>query len=57
MSKFFNDTMQGLLETIPIKNGEIKMEEVPDMSVKTLRAVDLVKKDEMEKIKIKRETF
>lgn len=57
MSKFFNDTMQGLLETIAIKNGEIKMEEVPDMSVKTLRAVDLVKKDEMEKIKIKRETF
>ena len=57
MSKFFNDTMQGLLETIAIKNGEIKTEEVPDMSVKTLRAVDLVKKDEMEKIKIKRETF
>ena len=57
MSKFFNDTMQGLLEAIAIKNGEIKMEEVPDMSVKTLRAVDLLKKDEMEKIKIKRETF
>ena len=37
MSKFFNDTMQGLLEAIAIKNGETKMEEVPDMPAKTLR--------------------
>ena len=43
MSKFFNDTMQGLLETIAIKNGEIKMEEVPDMPAKTLRVANLVK--------------
>lgn len=28
MSNFFDDTMQGLLEAIAIKNGEIEMEEV-----------------------------
>ena len=51
MSKFFNDTMQGLLEAIAIKNGEIKMEEVPDMPAKTLRVANLVKKDAIEKHK------
>ena len=51
MSKFFNDTTQGLLEAIAIKSGEIKMEEVPDMPAKTLRAANLVKKDEIEKDK------
>lgn len=45
MSKFFNDTMQGLLEAIAIKNGAIKMEEVLDMPAKTLRAANLVKTD------------
>ncbi|MBQ3601579.1 MAG: hypothetical protein II992_10335 [Lachnospiraceae bacterium] len=28
MTNFFNDTMQGLLEAIAIKNGEIEMEDV-----------------------------
>ena len=56
MSKFFNDTTQGLLEAIAIKSGEIKMEEVPDMPAKTLRAANLMKKGGSEKIKIKWET-
>lgn len=42
-SKFFNDTMQGLLEAVAIKNGEIKVEEVPNMAVKTLRSKNVVK--------------
>ena len=37
-SKFFNETMQGLLEAIAIKNDEIKVIEVPNMAAKTLRS-------------------
>ena len=47
MSNFFNDTMEGLLEAIAIEDGEVKMEEVPDMPTKTLRSADLVKKHEI----------
>lgn len=47
MSNFFNDTMEGLLEAIAIENGEVKMEEIPDMPTKTLRSADLVKKNEI----------
>ena len=43
MSKFFNDTMQGLLEAVAIKNGEIKMREVSNMPAKTLRTVNASK--------------
>ena len=41
MSKFFNDTMQGLLEAIAIKNGDISVVEVEGMPAKTYRASSL----------------
>ena len=43
-SKFFNETMQGLLEAIAIKNDEIKVIEVPNMAAKTLRSKDAANK-------------
>ena len=45
MSNFFNDTLEGLLEAISIENGEVKMEEIPDMPTKKLRSADLVKNE------------
>lgn len=42
--KFFNETMQGLLEAIAIKNDEIKVIEVPNMAAKTLRSKDAANK-------------
>lgn len=41
MSTFFNDTMQGLLEAVAIKNGDIPVAEVEGMPAKTYRASNI----------------
>lgn len=38
MSKFFDDTMVGLLEAVAIEKGEIQVEQVGDFSSPTYRA-------------------
>ena len=38
MSKFFDDTMVGLLEAVAIEKGEIQVEQVEDFSSPTYRA-------------------
>ncbi len=40
MGKFFDDLEKGLLEAIAIEKGTIEMVEKPNMSAKTLIAVD-----------------
>ena len=45
MSKFFEETMQGLLEAIDIKNAEITLEKKDGMPAKTF-IVDEVENDE-----------
>lgn len=40
MSKFFDDTMQGLLEAIAIDSGEIPLEEKSDMPPPTFVAAE-----------------
>ena len=40
MSKFFDDTMQGLLEAIAIDSGEIPLEEKSDMPSPTFVAAE-----------------
>lgn len=41
MSKFFDDTMQGLLEAVAIDKGLVPMKEVSGMSAPTLRAENI----------------
>lgn len=41
MSKFFDDTMQGLLEAVEIKNGSIPLVEKKGMDYNTLYVDDL----------------
>lgn len=41
MSKFFDDTMQGLLEAVEIKNGSIPLVERKGMGYNTLYVDDL----------------
>lgn len=41
MSKFFDDTMQGLLEAVEIKNGSIPLVERKGMDYNTLYVDDL----------------
>lgn len=40
MSKFFDETMQGLLEAVAIEKGEISLVEVEDMPAPTFTASD-----------------
>jgi hypothetical protein len=40
MSKFFEETKQGLLEAVRIKNGEIPLEEKDGMATITFVAVE-----------------
>ena len=42
MSKFFDDTMQGLLEAVAIDKGEIPLVEKEDMPAPTLIASHLL---------------
>ena len=41
MSKFFDETMQGLLEAIAIDKGQIPMKKVEGLSAPTLRAENI----------------
>ena len=41
MSKFFDETMQGLLEAIAIDKGQIPMKKVESLSAPTLRAENI----------------
>ena len=41
MSKFFDDTMQGLLEAVAIDKGKIPVHEVGDLPATTLRAENI----------------
>lgn len=41
MSKFFDDTMQGLLEAVAIDKGQIAVKEVDDLPAATFRAEDI----------------
>lgn len=41
MSKFFDDTMQGLLEAVAIDKGLVPMKEVSGMSASTFRAENI----------------
>lgn len=53
MSEIFNDTMQGLLEAVAIKNGEIPLVEKKKMPAPTFVAADMEKFliDEISKIR------
>lgn len=44
MSKFFDETMQGLLEAVAIEKGEVALEEKEDMPAPTFVASDKEKK-------------
>lgn len=44
MSKFFDDTMQGLLEALEIEKGNVPLKEKKDMSGKTYYVADSDKK-------------
>ncbi len=55
MSKFFDDTMQGLLEALEIKNGNIPMEEKADMPATTFVASDVEKNLIDQMIEIRKE--
>lgn len=53
MSKFFDETMQGLLEAVAIEKGEIPLTEKENMPAKTFIAADMEKRliDEMIQIR------
>lgn len=40
MSRFFDDTMQGLLEAIEIEKGNIPLEQIKEMSAQTFTAIE-----------------
>lgn len=53
MSKFFDETMQGLLEAVAIDKGEIPLVEKEDMPAQTFVAADMEKRliDEVVRIR------
>jgi len=55
MSKFFEDTMQGLLEAVAIDKGEIPLVEKNDMPAATFVAADMEKKLIDDLVKIRKE--
>ena len=55
MSKFFEETMQGLLEAVAIDKGEIPLVEKENMPASTFVAVDMEKKLIDEVIQIRKE--
>lgn len=55
MSKFFDETMQGLLEAVAIEKGEIPLIEKNNMPVKTFVAADMEKKLIDDIVKIRKE--
>ncbi len=55
MSTFFDDTMQGLLEALEIKNGNIPIVEKKDMPAPTFIVADMEKKLIDEMIEIRKE--
>lgn len=55
MSKFFDETIQGLLEAVAISKGEIPIVEKPNMSAPTFIAADMEKKLIDEMIQIRKE--
>lgn len=55
MSKFFDETMQGLLEAVAIEKGEIPLVEKENMPAKTFIAADMEKKLIDDIVKIRKE--
>lgn len=55
MSKFFEETMQGLLEAVAIDKGEIPLVKKEDMPAPTFEAADMEKKLIDEVVKIRKE--
>ena len=55
MSKFFDDTMQGLLEAVAIDRGEIPLVEKEDMPAPTLIASEGEKEPIQEVTKLRKE--
>lgn len=55
MSKFFDETMQGLLEAVSIEKGEIPIEKVEDMPAPTFIASDKEKELIDEVVKLRKE--
>lgn len=55
MSKFFEETMQGLLEAVAIDKGEIPLIEKEDMPATTFVAADMEKKLIDEVVQIRKE--
>lgn len=51
MSKFFDDTMQGLLEAVAISDGKIKLTEKKNMTAPTF-TVSKITKDSLTNIQI-----
>ena len=55
MSKFFDETMQGLLEAVAIKNGGIALDEKEDMPAPTFIASDKEKELIAEMVQLRKE--
>lgn len=55
MSKFFDETMQGLLEAVAIEKGDIPLEKKENMSAPTFVAAEMEKKLIDEMIRIRKE--
>jgi len=55
MSKFFEETMQGLLEAVAIEKGEIPLVEKENMPAPTFVAADMEKKLIDEVVQIRKE--
>lgn len=55
MSKFFDDTMQGLMEAISIEKGDIPLNEKTDMPSKTLVASEMEKDLIQEVVNLRKE--
>lgn len=55
MSKFFDDTMQGLLEAVAVDKGEIPLVEKKNMPARTFIAADMEKKLIDEIVQIRKE--
>lgn len=55
MSKFFDETMQGLLEAVAIEKGNLPLKEKPNMPALTFVAADMEKKLIDEMIEIRKE--
>ena len=55
MSKFFDETMQGLLEAVAISKGEIPLTKKENMPASTFVAADMEKKLIDELVQIRKE--